>query len=102
MYLRQVELNNKLKAIQLIEASNTDDSHKRDNLSKVNFKKEPKEVYEDTKSAIKDILGDSESQNNPTAEAHSSVLFTKPWKSRNRSRSREYRQESQDRRRSYS
>ena len=59
MMLRKVEQNDKLKAVQLLEALGIDDSFKRDILSKIDFDKEPKDVYENTKSAIRDILGET-------------------------------------------
>ena len=58
MILRKVELNDKLKAIQLLQALSLDDGHEHDILSKINFNKEPKEVFEDTKTAIRDIVSD--------------------------------------------
>ena len=51
MLTRKVELNDKLKAVQLIKALGLDGAHERDILSKINFNKEPREVYEETKVA---------------------------------------------------
>ena len=41
MLNRRMEINDKLKAVQLLEAFNVDDGFKRDILSKIDFKKEP-------------------------------------------------------------
>ena len=80
MILRRVELNDKLKSVQLLEALDIDDSFKRDILSKIDFDKEPKEVYENTKSAIRDILGDNPTTGNKTTNDQTgNVYFTKPW-----------------------
>ena len=59
MAARKVELNDKLKAVHLIKALGVDAAYKRDILAKVNFDKEPKQVYEDTKTAIRDIRGEN-------------------------------------------
>ena len=59
MAARKVELNDKLKAVHLIKALGVDGAYKRDILAKVNFDKEPKQVYEDTKTAIRDIRGEN-------------------------------------------
>ena len=83
MASRRIELNDKLKAVILIKSLNVDESHKRDILAKVCFKKEPSEVYEACKTAIKDICGDSERE-----KQSDNVLLTKPWQNRSRSWSR--------------
>ena len=41
-----MELNDKLKAVHLLRALGVEDSMKRDILSKVDFGKRPKEVFE--------------------------------------------------------
>ena len=56
MASRKVELNDKLKAVHLIKAIGVDAAHKRDILAKIDFNKEPKQVYEETKTAIKRYL----------------------------------------------
>ena len=74
--LRKVELNDKLKAIQLLQALSLDDGHEHDILSQINFNKEPKEVFEDTKTAIRDIVSDKYfAQNVREIEVH----VVKPW-----------------------
>ena len=40
----------------------------------VDFNKEPNEVYEDTKTAIRDICGDK-----PRDESENNILVVKPW-----------------------
>ena len=74
-----------------------DESIKRDILSKVDFNKEPSDVYETTKIAIRDICGDSESS------SKNAVYFSKPWqqnRQKSRSRSRSWSRSSRDRTRS--
>ena len=73
MYVRKVELNDKLKAVILIKSLALDEGIKRDVLSKVDFNKEPSVVYETTKIAIRDILGDSDSKES------NKVYISKPW-----------------------
>ena len=78
MAKRKIKLNDKLKAVLLIKTIGVDDSMRRDILAKVDFNLEPKKVYEATKTAIRDICGETE-------KAHASkpgsdqVLLTKPW-----------------------
>ena len=94
MTSRRIELNDKLKSIQLLEALELDDSHKRDILSKIDFRKAPRIVYEETKSAIRDIIGDEIVKERATK----SVFMSKPW-TRKSSRSNERgRRFSRDRR----
>ena len=76
MIHRKVELNDKLKAIQLLQALALDDGHERDILSKINFNKEPKQVFEETKIAVRDIVGDKYFANN---EKETEVHIVKPW-----------------------
>ena len=73
----------------LIKAIATDEGKKRDILSKIDFSKEPDEVYTATKLAIRDICGDSETEKE--------VYLAKPWSSRQRSRSDSVRRRSSDR-----
>ena len=73
MFVRKVELNDKLKAVVLIKSLALDEGIKRDVLSKVDFNKEPSVVYETTKIAIRDILGDSDSKES------NKVYISKPW-----------------------
>ena len=74
MSLRRVKMNDELKSVQLIKALGVDDAHKRDILAKVDFNKEPNEVYEDTKTAIRDICGDK-----PRDQSENNILVVKPW-----------------------
>ena len=93
MASRKVELNDKLKAVHLIKALGVDGAHKRDILSKVDFNKEPKQVYEDTKTAIRDICGDEKkeiaNQEDNKVKKESDVFVVKPWQDRHHDRSRE-------------
>ena len=59
MLKNKVEINDKLKAVHLLRALNIEESFKRDILSKVNFSKAPKEVFEEVKTAVRDICGDA-------------------------------------------
>ena len=116
MLSRKVELNDKLKAVQLLKALGVDENHKRDILAKVNFNREPKQVYEDTKTAIRDICGETSRELEKDLEKPDEVNIVKPWQERkadfsgprphfSRSRSRDdwRRNRSQERRpRSYS
>ena len=84
-----------MKAVQLIKALVVDENHKRDILAKVNFNKDLKEVYQDTKTAIRDICGDLDN-NGDTARDNKpdDILMVKPWQEKDRrnfsrSRSRE-------------
>lgn len=85
MASRKVEMNDKLKAVQLIKALGVDGTFKRDILSKVDFNKEPSKVYEDTKTAIRDICGDTANLgSNETSEEEKeknpvNVNLVKPW-----------------------
>ena len=54
----RVEFNDKLKVVHLLEALGVDEGHKRDILSKINFNKDPAEVFEDAKTAIRDICSE--------------------------------------------
>ena len=74
-----MELNDKLKAVHLLRALDVEDSMKRDILSKVDFGKRPKEVFEEVKTAIRDICGDGVS-----IKSETEVLITKPWHTVNR------------------
>ena len=74
MLSKKVELNDKLKGVHLIKALGIDEHHRRDIIATVNFNKEPKEVYEETKTAIRDICGDQNSDNK-----HDNVHVVKPW-----------------------
>ena len=71
---KRMELNDKLKAVHLLRALDVEDSMKRDILSKVDFGKRPKEVFEEVKTAIRDICGDGVS-----IKSETEVLITKPW-----------------------
>ena len=73
MLLRKVELNDKIKAVNLIKALDLDGAHERDILAKVDFNKEPRTVYEETKVAIRDIVGDKQH------EKEDVVHVVKPW-----------------------
>ena len=66
---------------QIVALLGVDGAHKRDILAKVDFNKEPKQVYEDTKTAIRDICGeksedDIKTETDPDSEK---VLLVKPW-----------------------
>ena len=109
---RKVELNDKLKAVHLIKALGVDDNHKRDILAKVNFNKEPKKVYEDTKTAIRDICGENyfETVTEDKEDKASEVLVVKPWQEKksdnnrpdfSRSRSRDNSRQGRIRDRTY-
>ena len=56
--LRRNEMNDKSKSVQLIKALGVDGTFKRDILAKVNFNQDPKKVYEETKTDIREICGD--------------------------------------------
>ena len=106
---RKVELNDKLKAVHLIKALGVDENHRRDILAKVNFNKEPKEVYEETKTAIRDICGDKNNEADKRIENElDDVHIVKPWQNKDsdksrsrprysRSRSRDYNRQSRSR-----
>ena len=116
MASRRVELNDKLKSVQLIKALSIDESRRRDILAKVNFNKEPKDVYNDTKTAIRDICRDDVGGEDHGYEPRiDGVNLVKPWQrersnfqqnrnfSRSRSRDSGRRDRSRDERfRSYS
>ena len=70
----KVEMNDKLKAVHLLRALDIEESFKRDILSKVDFSKTPKNVFEDVKTAIRDICGDGKS-----IKTDNQVLIMKPW-----------------------
>ena len=74
MMERRMELNDKLKAVHLLRALGVEDSIKRDILSKVDFGKRPKEVFEELKTAVRDICGDGVSMKSETE-----VMLTRPW-----------------------
>ena len=80
MLSRKIEMNDKLKAVQLIKALGVDEAHKRDILAKVDFKNDPKQVYLDTKTAIRDICGEklAETEDKPET-SDKEVLLVKPW-----------------------
>ena len=80
---RKLELNDKLKAVVLLKCLDVEESVKRDILAKLDFQKEPSEVYAATKIAIRDICGAGESDK---VNSSDQVLLTKPWQ-RQRSRS---------------
>ena len=99
MASRRIEMNDKLKAVQLIKALGVDGAYKRDILSKVDFNKDPSNVYEDTKTAIRDIVGEkseiiSLKSGEDTEESDVKVNIVKPWQDKysgdhgNRSRER--------------
>ena len=93
MASRKIELNDKLKAVLLIKSIGVEDGVKRDILAKVDFNKEPKAVYEAKKTAIRHICGEAEKSAAKHSESdhdQDKVLFTKPWQSRDRSRSRSW------------
>ena len=83
MVSRKIEMNDKLKAVQLIKALGVDGTYKRDILAKVNFNHEPSKVYQDTKTAIRDICGDkADLTSNKTADEDAdpvNVNVVKPW-----------------------
>ena len=72
MLLRKVELNDKVKAVMLLKSLDVDASIKRDILSKIDFNKEPKIVYESTKTAIRDICSN-------TSISQTTSFVVKPW-----------------------
>ena len=72
MMTRKIELNDRLKSVMLLKSLDIDSSHKRDILSKIDFNKEPSEVYESTKTAIRDICSKTVNE--------SSNYVVKPWK----------------------
>ena len=78
MAARIVELNDKLKAVHLIKALGVDGAYKRDILAKVNFDKEPKQVYQDTKTAIRDICGENKMESSEH-QKEDEVMMVKPW-----------------------
>ena len=99
MLEKKIELNDKLKAVHLLKALGVEDSEKRDILSKVDFGKKPKEVFEDVKTAIRDICGDGKSM-----KGESMVMVVKPWQresTRDRSEDRRNVGFQQSRNRSY-
>ena len=113
MVTRKVELNDKLKSVILIKALGIDGAFKTDILAKVNFNQEPEQVYEDTKTAVRDICGKLESEtkkddNTSDTGGEVKVHLVKPWEkkqfdsSRSRSGGRQengnYRNNSWDRR----
>ena len=67
-------MNDKLKAVHLLRALDIEESIRRDIISKVDFSKQPKDVFETVKTAIRDICGDGQ-QMKP---AHQ-VMMMKPW-----------------------
>ena len=71
----RVEFNDKLKVVHLLKALGIDEAHKRDIITKIDFNKEPEIVFEDAKTAIRDICNDE------TAFKEEQVLLVKPWKS---------------------
>ena len=99
-------------SVILIKALGVDGNHKRDILAKVNFNKEPKEVYEDTKTAIRDICGENyfETVTEDKEDKVSEVLVVKPWQEKksdnnrpdfSRSRSRDNSRQGRIRDRTY-
>ena len=74
MMQNKVEMNDKLKAVHLLRALDIEESIRRDILSKVDFSKQPKEVFESVKTAIRDICGDGAS-----IKTEHQVMMTKPW-----------------------
>ena len=74
MLQNKVEMNDKLKAVHLLRALDIEESIRRDILSKVDFSKQPKEVFESVKTAIRDICGDGVS-----IKTEHQVMMTKPW-----------------------
>ena len=70
-------MNDKLKSIMLLKALNLDDALKRDILAKVDFNKEPNEVYENTKTAVQDICGEKFSSKNNT-QSQQDIYIVKP------------------------
>ena len=77
LILEKIEVNDKLKAVMLIKALDIDSAFKRDILAKVDFSREPNDVYETTKIAIRDICSESINQTS------NSNYIVKPWKENN-------------------
>ena len=107
MVMKKVEMNDKLKSVQLIKALGVDGTFKRDILAKVNFNQEPKKVYEETKTAIRDICGDKLDKQKEALEerGETNVHIVKPWQDdkhsstpRGRDRERYSRSQSGERR----
>ena len=96
MFARRIEMNDKLKAVHLIKALGVDGAYKRDILAKVDFNKEPAKVYEDTKTAIRDICGDKDEEVK-LEKSETSVLVVKPWQEQNRENEKYSRSRSRDR-----
>ena len=89
--LRRVEMNDKLKAVQLIKALGVDGAFKRDIIAKIDFNQEPSKVYEQTKTAIRDIVGDDKHLDEVDNQNVDNVNIVKPWQGGDRSRSWERR-----------
>ena len=76
---KRVEFNDKLKVVHLLKAVVVDEGHKRDILSKINFNKDPAEVFEDAKTAIRDICTEE-----AAFKKDDQVLMVKPWQENDR------------------
>ena len=74
MMQNKVEMNDKLKAVHLLRALDIEESIRRDIISKVDFSKQPKDVFETVKTAIRDICGDGQ-----TIKPEHQVMMMKPW-----------------------
>ena len=93
MNARKIEFNDKLKAVQLLKALGVDENIKRDILAKVNFNKDPSQVYEDIKTAIRDICGEAVKE---VVEKPDEVNIVKPWQERKSERPHYSRSKSRD------
>ena len=102
MNSKRLELGDKLKSVILIKALGVDATYKRDILSKINFDKNPSEVYNDTKTAIRDICGKLKAQNcDNGGSEHTEVNIVKPWQDRGRSPYQNKGREIRDRKEGY-
>ena len=102
MNSKRLELGDKLKSVILIKALGVDATYKRDILSKINFDKNPSEVYNDTKTAIRDICGKLKVQNcDNGGSEHTEVNVVKPWQDRGRSPYQNKGREIRDRKEGY-
>ena len=75
----RVEFNDKLKVVHLLKALGVDEAHKRDILTKIDFNKDPNIVFDDAKTAIRDICSDD-----TAFKSEDQVLVVKPWQSQDR------------------